>query len=80
MMNKCNKCGKDNADNLKYCRWCGYELPKLKAEEIQKPVERPVKRVNYKKLTGMIVGAITFLVAYFLFSNYYSKPLIWIKS
>ena len=65
-MNKCNECGKENADNLKYCRWCGYELPKLKVEEVQPTLQKPVKNVNYKTLLGIIVGAITSLVAFFL--------------
>ena len=50
-MKKCNECGGDNADNFKYCRNCGYELP--------------IQKIDYKKLTGIIVGAIAFIVAYF---------------
>jgi len=65
-MNKCNECGSDNTDNLKYCRNCGYELPEPKVKEIQPPAQKPIKKVDYKKLTGTIVGAISFIVAYFL--------------
>jgi len=66
IMNKCNECGTENVDNLKYCHRCGYELPKLKVEGIHNSVQKPTKKVDYRKLTGIIVGAITFLVAYFL--------------
>ena len=45
-MKRCNECGNENADNLKYCRWCGYELPKPKVEEIQHPVQKQKKDVN----------------------------------
>ena len=74
-MNKCKECGSDNVDNLKYCRQCGYELPKPKVEEIQQPVEKPIKKVDYKKLTGIIVGAITFLVTFFLVQQLLSPNL-----
>jgi len=73
-MNKCNECGTENADNLKYCRRCGYELPKQKVEEVQNPVQKPAKKADYKKLTGIIVGAISFLVAYFLVQQLFFKP------
>jgi len=73
-MNKCNECGNDNADNLKYCRHCGYELPKLNVEEIQISEQKPTKKVDYGKLTGMIVGAISFFIAYFLVQHFLFKP------
>ena len=65
-MSKCNECGSENADNLKYCRMCGYGLPKPQVTEIQNSVQKPIKKMDYKKLIGIIVGAIAFLVAYFL--------------
>jgi hypothetical protein len=65
-MKKCNKCGSKNADNLKYCGRCGYELPKPEVEEIQPQVQKPMKKVDFKKLIGIIVGAITFIMVYFL--------------
>jgi len=74
-MNKCNECGSDNADNLKYCRYCGYELPKLKVEEIQHPAQKTIKKVDYWKLIGIIVGAITFLVAFYLVQQLLSPNL-----
>ena len=72
-MNRCNECGRDNADNQKYCRWCGYELPKLIVEEKQYSVQKPIKKMDYKKLTGTIVGAITFFVASFLVQQFLFK-------
>ena len=72
-MKKCNECGKENADNLKYCRWCGYELPKPKIEEIQKSVQVPIKKTDFKKLAGIIVGVVAFFAAYFLVQQFIFK-------
>jgi len=64
-MNKCDKCGCErNTANAKYCCECGYELPKPMIEEVI--VSEPVKKIDTKKLIGIIVGAITFFIAYFL--------------
>jgi len=73
-MIKCNECGGNNIDNLKYCRWCGYELPKPKIEEIQVPIQKSKKKVDNKKLIGTIVGAIAFIIAYFLFQQLFFNP------
>ena len=72
-MKKCNECGQENADNLKYCRWCGYELPKPKIEEIQKSVQEPIKKTDFKNLAGIIVGIISFFAAYFLVQQFLLK-------
>jgi hypothetical protein len=72
-MSKCNECGSENADNLKYCRDCGYELPKPQVEEIPTSVQKPVKKVDSKKLVGIIVGAISFFAAYFLVQQFLFK-------
>ena len=72
-MKKCNECGKENADNLRYCRWCGYELPKPKLEEIQKTVQAPIKKTDFKKLTGIIFGVVAFFVTYFLVQQFIFK-------
>jgi len=72
-MKNCNECGKENIDNLKYCRWCGYELPKPKIEEVQKSVQVPIKKTDFKKLAGIIVGVIAFLAAYFLVQQFLFK-------
>ena len=69
-MSKCNECGNDNAVNLKYCRQCGYELPKPKVEEVQSSEQKPTRKVDYKKLTGIIGGAISFFVVYFLVQQF----------
>jgi ribosomal protein L40E len=75
-MKKCNECGSENADNLKYCRYCGYELPKPKVEEVQSSVQKPIKKVDSKKLAGIIVGAIAFMAAYFLVQQLVFNPSI----
>ena len=73
-MNKCNKCGNDNADNSKYCRECGCELPKPKVEEIQQPVQKSIKKKDYKNLTIGIVGAVCFIASYFLVPQLFKTP------
>ena len=66
-MNTCKECGRDNVNNLKYCRWCGYELPKVKVEEKVEPASEPQKKTDYKKIiVSSVVGGIAFLAAYFL--------------
>ena len=62
-MNKCNECGNDNADNSKYCSNCGNDLLKQKDEHF---LQKPIKKVNYKKVIGMTVGVIALYIAYFL--------------
>jgi hypothetical protein len=64
-MNKCNECGKDNTDNQKYCHCCGHELLKPIVEEIQFSEQKPTKKIDYKILTGGVIGLIAFLVTSF---------------
>ncbi|MDL2311959.1 hypothetical protein LJC68_03665 [Bacteroidales bacterium OttesenSCG-928-B11] len=72
-MSKCNECGSENTDNLKYCRFCGYELPKPKVEEIP-PSHEPAKKVNRKKLAGSIIGIIIGIAGCFLVQQLIFNP------
>ena len=72
-MNKCNKCGNENAYISKYCWNCGYEL--LIQKEVQS-AQKPIKKIDIKKLIGMIICAIAFIIAYFLIQPLFSTPNI----
>ena len=70
-MKKCNECGNENTDNSMYCSNCGYELLKQKEDHSE---QKPIKKVDYKKLMGMIVGAIALIIAYFLVQQLFNTP------
>jgi ribosomal protein L40E len=71
----CIHCGADNKPNIKYCTNCGYELPKVKTEEIKEPVhpQPPKSKAQMPKIMGIIAGAIVFAVTTFAVNQLFFK-------
>ena len=70
---KCPKCEEYNAINSKYCSNCGFEIPKTDSEStnLKEPSKANVKTGN-KKIIGIVVGTVTFLLAYVLTQQFFS--------
>lgn len=52
----CTNCGADNKPINKYCTDCGYELPKIKMEEVTNSVQLPTKESKeMKKMFSTII-------------------------
>jgi ribosomal protein L37E len=72
---KCTHCGTDNPVRYKYCSSCGYELPKITAENFDSTIQQPKKeRTNGgKKTLGFIVGVIAFGLSFFAVQQLFFK-------
>ena len=71
----CKNCGADNPSTSKYCSGCGYELPRIKTENLtevlqQKTTENKDKR---KKIFGTAIGIIVFGLSYFAVQQIFFK-------
>lgn len=78
---KCRKCEEYNASNSKYCSYCGFELPKIKAQSINIKEDSIQKtKIDRNKIIGIVVGAVTFFIAFYftqeLFSPSMDKQLV----
>lgn len=72
----CTSCGMENPTNSKYCSRCGYELPKIKTEIVNEPVQQQVKKTNEKskKIVGIVAGVIAFGLTYYGVQQLFLKP------
>lgn len=74
---KCTHCETENPVRNKYCFSCGYELPKIAVASSDSTIPPP-KRKNTdgrKKTLGIIVGAIAFVLSYFVVQQlFFSMP------
>lgn len=73
---KCPKCEEYNSSNSKYCSFCGFELPKINTQPSNiKESSTQNTKTNYKKIIGIVVGVITFLIAYNLTQQFFTPSL-----
>lgn len=75
----CTTCGKENPVTYKYCFGCGYELPKIKTENLETVIQpKPQKKkLGISTIVGIIVGVVFFALAYFAAQQLFLKsPLI----
>ena len=72
---KCTHCGTDNPVRYKYCSSCGYELPKITAENFDSTIQQPKKERTKggKKTLGFIVGVIAFGLSFFAVQQLFFK-------
>ena len=72
---KCTHCETDNPENYRYCSNCGYELQKVKVENLDSAVQQPIRKKtdNGKKTLGFIVGIIAFGLSYFAIQQLFFK-------
>ncbi len=72
----CNKCHHENSTNAKYCSGCGYELPRMvfKNKENKEVGHADRNKIDKKKLSGIIIGAVMFGLAYFAVQQIFFKP------
>lgn len=56
----CTRCGTENPGHYKYCNRCGYELPKVAAENIvaAAPAAKSKKRVSLALTIGLVAGGL----------------------
>lgn len=64
---KCTHCDTENPLNFRYCSSCGYELPKINPEDLEKSIPVPVKTKSPvgKRLLAFSIGVVAFVLAYF---------------
>jgi hypothetical protein len=72
----CTNCGAENRSTNKYCTDCGFELPKIKTEEISNSVQQPTKqsKEKKKKILTTVVYFVFFFGAYFTVQQIFFKP------
>ena len=63
--NICTQCGTACATKMKYCTNCGFELPKIETPTAQVKSEHSSNLFNKKKISGILVGALAFVLSYF---------------
>lgn len=71
----CTTCGTENPGNYKYCFSCGYELPKIKTENLEALVQKPLKaNINKgKKILTFVTFIIFFGLSYFAVQQLFFK-------
>ena len=78
---KCPKCQEYNSLSARYCSYCGFELPITRTEPSNnKPISISKNKIDNKKIIGIVVGAVTFFIAFYftqeLFSPSMDKQLV----
>jgi len=74
---KCNNCQTDNLINSKYCKSCGYELPKIQAQNSEEIIGADVdikKKKRSEKITATIVGTVVFFLTYYAVQYFFFQP------
>ena len=77
MMEKinCKNCGNDNPATSKYCSGCGYELPRIKSENLNESVQQKTtgNKNNRNKIFGTVIGIIVFGLSYIAVQHIFFK-------
>jgi hypothetical protein len=71
----CNNCNSENPTTSKYCSRCGYELPKIKFDNLTDILQqkKPEKKDKKKQLLGTVVGMIFFGLSYIAVQQLFFK-------
>lgn len=75
----CTTCGKGNPVTYKYCFGCGYELPKVKTENLESviPPKPPKKKLNIATVVGITVGIVFFALGHYTVQQlFFKSPVI----
>lgn len=79
--NQCTNCGADNSTRAKYCASCGHALPNYQPEMIvEEPVAPPKKKMTRAQWSGILVGAVFFVIASYLTQEYLIKRPMYDKA
>jgi hypothetical protein len=72
----CTICGADNSTNSKFCSNCGYELSKIKPENLIEdvPKQQLVKKNKKKFNLGTLIGICMFFIFYYIAQQFVFKP------
>ncbi|MCX6246617.1 MAG: hypothetical protein NTW10_02685 [Bacteroidetes bacterium] len=71
----CKNCGTDNPTTSKYCSGCGYELPRIKTENLNESLQQKTtkNKDKRKQVFGVIIGIIAFGLSYFAVQQIFFK-------